>query len=159
MTTETRESKRKNPDYSGSAVNLCNPIELKTMLVDLQQYKAKQMELQAKLSQVKLYQELRELEGELETLLQQINQVVDEKGSFQDAESYLYAVKQRRISLNYDPQAFRENYPQYAPAVIKETVDTTRLNGLIKGGLLDTGELLSKGVATESESYAYIVKV
>ena len=79
-------------------------------------------------------------------------------GSYQDLDKGWYAVKQRKVSKSYNAEAFEKTYPQFAPAVIIKTVDTTKLNGLIKGGLLAEDDLVDVHIIKESESFAYIIK-
>ena len=153
---------KKNTDYSASAVNLCNPPEVKELLERLQ---VKQVSLQAITEKIEacVPAELREGAsslnndiGELKMLLQQC---VDRQGSYQDIERGEYAVKQRRVSKNYNVEPFEKTYPQFAPAVIVKAIDTSKLNGLIKGGLLDEARLEADGVLVCTSSFAYIIKV
>ena len=161
MTTETR---RKNIDYSASAVNLTNSVQL---LVDLRAMRGltdQIAELQAKMDAC-IPQDLKDLMSSLQTQLngcsQGVRTDIDTYGSYQDLDSGMYAVKQRKVSVSYDPARFKFLYPQYAPAIIVESVDTAKLKGLIKGGLLKEEDLKHPDVAIakETESFAYIVKV
>ena len=150
-----------NIDYSKSAVNLTNPRELKDALGAQGERMLDLARLQEKIdacvpSELKV--ELANLQKEIVAENEGIRGYIDTLGSYQNVEAGMYAVKQRKVSISYDPQVFRAQYPDYAPAVIKETVDGTKLNGLIKGGLLTQEDLEKKGVSTKSESFAYIIK-
>ena len=159
--TETKATK-KNTDYSASAVNLCNPPQVAAdlgMLADM-------------------YKNLTILQEEANTLIPQalkdrieichkyiaeqeqgLRIVIDEFGSFQDITFGQYGIKQRKVSKSYKAEPFEKNYPQFAPAVIVKVVDTAKLTGLIKGGLLDEVRLEADGVLVCTESFAYIIKV
>ncbi len=150
-----------NIDYSKSAVNLTNPIDAQKCLKDLSSFKSALVEVLSDISlaiPIELLAKKATLENDIDTVCEVLRTIMDEQGSYQDVEAGMYAVKQRKVSISYDPQVFRAQYPDYAPAVIKETVDTTKLNGLIKGGLLTPEDLEKQGVSSKSESFAYIIK-
>ena len=151
----------KNTDYSASAVKMVNPPEIKILLGELQKLKADMLILNEQVDAL-IPQELRDrieicqkwiIEKELDIRL-----AVDMFGSYQDLEQGQYAIKQRKISKSYDAQKFEAIYPQYSPAVIIKAVDTTKLNGLIKGGLITNDELILHAITKETESFAYIIK-
>ena len=150
-----------NMDYSKSAVNLTNPVQLQVDLRALAGLTSQIQELQAKMDAC-IPQELITLMESLQTQRQGcetgLRSDIETYGSYQDITVGDYAVKQRKVSISYDPQVFRAQYPDYAPAVIKETIDSTKLNGLIKGGLLTPEDLEKKGVSSKSETFAYIIK-
>jgi hypothetical protein len=152
---------KKNTDYSASAVNLVNPIETKELLEELQKMKANQLILKEQVDKL-IPQELKDrMEINLKWMVEQETRIrlsIDTFGSFQDLEDGWYAVKQRKVSKSYNAEAFEKIYPQYTPAIIIKAVDTTKLTGLIKGGLLDEAGLKNNGVIKESESFAYIIK-
>ena len=70
-----------------------------------------------------------------------------------------YALKQRKVSKSYKPEPFEKAYPQFAPAVIIKAIDTSKLTGLIKGGLVNEAQLEADGVLVCTESFAYIIRV
>lgn len=94
----------------------------------------------------------------------EIKNAVLTDGGYQDVDAGLYALQQKRISYTYDAYRFEQRYPEYAPAVIVRAVDTIKLSGLIKGGLISMDALLTKGgpsneaIATEKPSFAFILR-
>lgn len=150
-----------NVDYSNSAVNLTNPPQVVESLLAQRERQLRLADLQDKMNACipnELKVELANLQKEIATENEGIKGYIDTFGSYQDLERGMYAVKQRKVSVSYDPQIFRVQYPAYAPAVIKETVDTAKITGLIKGGLLTPEDLENKGVSMKSESYSYIIR-
>ena len=160
----TTEPKRKNIDYSASAVNLTNPVQLQVDLRALDGLAKQIEELQAKMDAC-IPQELITSMDSLQTQRRAcevgLRSDIESYGSFQDLSLGWYAVKQRKVSVSYDAARFKFLYPQYALAVIIESVDTAKLKGLLKGGLLREEDLKHPDVAIakESESFAYIVKI
>ena len=151
----------KNIDYSASAVKMVNPPETHTLLGELKNLKADLLVLNEQVDAL-IPQELRDrieicqkwiIEKEVDIRL-----AVDMFGSYQDLDKGWYAIKQRKVSKSYNAEKFEAIYPQYSPAVIIKAVDTTKLNGLIKGGLITNDELILHAITKETESFAYIIK-
>jgi hypothetical protein len=162
MTTEQKA--RKNTDYSASAENLTNPLELELDLRAIKGLGNQIAELQTKIDSlipIEMKDLMTSLQVQLNAATQGAKSDIDTYGSYQDLVNGMYAVKQRKVSVSYNPERFKRLYPQFAPAVIIETVDTTKLDGLIKGGLIDAESLKHPNVriASEKVSYVYIVKV
>ena len=151
-------------DYSKSAVNLTNHYSLLGMLRSLADSKTSLRAIEDKIEQL-IPADLKALQEKYQDEIMQttsdIQMTIEERGSYQDLEANLYAIKQRKVTKSYNAEAFEKCYPQYAPAVIIKAVDTTKLNGLIKGGLLTEDNLKNPdiGVITEKESFSYIIKV
>jgi hypothetical protein len=158
MTTEAK----KNIDYSNSAVNLTNHEQIKGMLQALAETKAFLKSVEDRIEAL-IPKELADLQqqyqDEIMQIMSDIQITIEERGSYQDLENGRYAVKQRKVSKSYDARVFKIAYPQYSPAVVIETIDTTKLNGLIKGGLITEADLKTNGVVTEKETFNYIIKV
>ncbi len=161
MTTETKETKRKNPDYTASAVDLKNPVEtldgLRKVLT-VRDYLARLQQEAQECIPKELADKISEATLGLATAEDELKKNIDAFGSYQDTELGMYALKQRKVSVSYDALAFECRYPQYAPAIVIKAVDTTKLKGLIKGGLLDEADMKAGMVSKESESFAYIIK-
>jgi len=145
-------------DYSKTAENLVNPPEVKALLDTFHQKQAELDAIRAEipaelLSKIDaIYQEL----GDLNTA---IRDAIEQYGSYQDVEKGHYAVKYRRVSKCFEnPEAFKARYPSYAPAVIVETIDPTKVQGLIKGNLLAEEELKEAGILVEQISFAFVIK-
>ncbi len=155
---------RKHIDYSASTVNLCNPLDVQ---IDIHAYAGLSKHIEEVKAQIDatIPQELKDLlsslQCQLEACLQAVKTDIDAKGSYQDLVQGWYALKQRKVSVSYDAARFEYLYPQYAPAIIVKAVDTAKLKGLIKGGLLKEEDLKHPdvGIAKETETFVYIIKV
>ncbi len=161
MTSEAKTTK-KNTDYSASAVNLCNPPELKDLLARLCEAQGNANEIKDRIDTAippELRRASEQIQDAISVLNIEIRAAIEKYGSYQDVINGAYALKQRKASKTYNAQPFETNYPQFAPAVIIKAVDTTKLNGLVKGGLLTEEQLRQTGVLTETENYAYIIRV
>ncbi len=146
---------KKNPDYSESAVNLCNPSELLELLKTRQQIMAEISTLDAVLRAYPEYENMIARQEELSKLETTIRSEIDVHGSYQDTFNGVYAVKQIRKTVSFLAEKIREVIPHYAEAVI-DGVNKTKMNGLLKGGLI-TQEQADKCSITK-EDYAYIIK-
>lgn len=148
-------------DYSKSAVKLCNPPEVEKLIA----------KWQSEGNDIRILQEQidkcvpQELKDRMEIATKYHNETydalkkaVDDYGSYQDLEANQFAVKQRKISKSYDAENFKTHFALYAPAVIIESIDVPKLNGLVKGNLISEEQLKNKNVLTESETFAYIIK-
>ncbi len=158
------EKVKKNIDYSNSAVNLTNPPQLRDALSRLHNAISRVNDLQAKID-VAIPPELSIAKSAecaiIDMLHADIRAWIEAYGSYQDVEKGVYALKQRKVSVSYNAVAFEAYYPQYAPAIIIKAIDTVKLKGLIKGGLMTEEELLTghaPPVAKENENFTYIIK-
>ncbi len=161
MTTENKSTKR-NTDYSASVVNLCNPAKLAELLAHLYEAQGNANDIKDRIDATippELLKASAQIQDTISALNAEIRAAIEKYGSYQDVINGAYALKQRRVSKTYNAQPFETNYPQFAPAVIIKAVDTTKLNGLVKGGLLTEEQLRQTGVLTETESFAYIIRV
>jgi hypothetical protein len=152
---------KKNTDYTASAVNLKNNINLAIDMKAFRGLSAQIEELKKKMDEfipLEMKASLESLECQLNACYAGIKTDIDQYGSYQNVEDGIYAVKQSKKSKSYKAEPFEKTYPQFAPAVIIKAVDTTKLNGLIKGGLLDEARLEADGILTITETYAYIIK-
>jgi hypothetical protein len=148
-------------DYSKSAVNLNNNDSVRALLVARENITIliNQYLTELKEKNKELYAKINDLNNSMANNDTDIRTAVDLFGSYQDVACGMYAVKQRKVSVSYDAAKFKLRFPAYAPAIIIETVDTTKLNGLIKGGLITADEMRDASVIAEKESFAYIIKV
>ena len=152
-----------NTDYSASAVNLTNPPEVVSAMNEYISFVSYIANLKAQLEAYPEWEELKKAEQRLADHNKYIKTLIDEFGSYQNVGKGEYALKQRRVSLSYDVSLFKDAFPQFAPAVIREIVDISKLNGLIKGGLINQDDLTKPTpsglkITTETESYAYIIR-
>lgn len=148
---------KKNPDYTESAENLCNPPEIGLKLAELHAVQSLEKEHVATLEKNETYKLLKATERRETELTAQIKEMIDAQGSFQDMGLGLYAVKYRRISKVYDAEIFAEVFPKYVPVVLS-TVNVSALEGLIKGGLIKEEELRNSGVLKDDIKYAFVIK-
>lgn len=157
-----------NPDYSASAVNLHLALpEVKEALASLKRLEADLEETQEGIENL-IPENLRVARDTLEEQIAQqqkfIKDLIDVKGSFQDVDQGIYAVKQLKQSWEYNPEVFLIAHPastfgRVRNMVIKETVDVTALNGLIKGKILDEQDLKNEGVIVPGkQTFSYIIK-
>ena len=150
----------KNIDYTQSAEQLTNPESVRLLLVKRlglnSAIQRKQDELAMR--NVDLLLDIKTLNMNLDINKAEIENAVQTDGGYQDVNAGLYALRQKRVSVTYDPGLFKTVYPMYAPAVIKEVVDVDKLNGLLKGGLLTRTGLLDFSISTEKLSYAFIIR-
>ena len=84
---------RKNPDYSASAVNLCNPSELKKIIEERQSLTDSIANYKALLEAYPEWQELRKAEQRLADADQYTRKVIDEFGSYQETCPPICAIK------------------------------------------------------------------
>jgi hypothetical protein len=150
----------KNIDYSASAVRLTNPPEIKELLDKL---KVLQSEIDTKQAVIdslipqSLSDEMGNLETEKMGLNHEIKLLIDELGSYQDFDNGRYAIKQRRESISYKPELVKEKLPaNFAGMVIVESVDTRKMEGMVKGGFITPEQAKSCGEVIAT--YAYIIK-
>lgn len=150
----------KVPDYSDSAVNLCNPPDIGVKLAELASRKAEATMFEGELADNKSWKLLKEAEQAISDTQAQIRAMIDALGSYQDLKAGHYALKYRRVSKEYHAEKFVGNpFDQYRPAVIAEAINVGALNGLIKGKLLTETDLKLLGVITEKENFAVVIKV
>ena len=148
----------KNRDYANSAVNLCNPPELKQALEQRQSFTSHISNLKALLEAYPEWGDLQRAEIRLADQDQYIKDLIDQHGSYQDLENGYYAVKYIRKSKVYHTEPFKEHYQKYVPAVVVETINAKALEGLVRGGLIEEADLRMHKVLTEDIGYAYVVR-
>ena len=149
-------TKPKPKDYTASAVNLVNPPEVAEVLEQRAKAVGMLNEAKQRLEQTIEYQNVSLLANDIAEMSHQLQELVETYGSYQDMEQGLYAIKQAKISVSYDPMRVKANLPKFADAVIEETVNKKAIEGLIKGKLISPEQ--ADACADKSESYAYIIK-
>ena len=152
------ENEKKKPDYSNSAENLCNPPEVGRKIMELQDAQSRARTIEADLQKNETYLLLKGQEEIIADITAQIKDMVDTQGSYQDIESGFYAVKYRRMIKEYHVDPFLEKFPKFAPIVVQQVINTSALQGQIKGKLLTEEELKEAGVITETPTYAYYIR-
>ena len=160
MTTEIK--KRKNTDYSASAINLNNNEIVKAGLYSLRTLRANLQTLTEQ-ANTAIPQALKDQMAETAKLIAEedatLRKAVEEHGSYQDVEAGEYALKQKCESTAYNAAAFETAFPQFAPAIVVMSIDETKLKGLIKGGLITEDDLSLALVTIKTElAPAFIIK-
>jgi len=149
----------KNPDYTESAINLINPEEVGELLAEL---KERQGELAVMESEAvaliprTLQKAIAETGAVIVSLREHLILSINDYGSYQDITIGAYAIAQRKVSVTYDPVRAKAAIPDYAKAVIKETVDKTAIKGLLKGKLISQAQV--DEFSEEDVTTAYIIK-
>lgn len=150
-------SEKKNPDYSQSAVRLCNPPQVKEALEQRQSLTSHIANLRALLEAYPEWAELQKAEQRLTDHVTYIRDAIDRFGSFQSVETGEYALKQRRESITYKPELVRQFAPEKViPFVLVETVDSKALEAMVKAGQLAPEQARKCGII--EEKFAYIIK-
>ena len=140
-------------DYSKSALSLTNPDEVRELL--LAYSKANEVAIAAEI----IYREATNLLPEGVAFVEAnkvaaeaayaVKLAVQRAGGYQDLHLGYYALMQGRTSVTYDASKVRTEIPQFADAVIMETVDGAKIHGLAKGGLIDEAQLARIEVRTD----------
>jgi hypothetical protein len=143
-------------DYSNSS-EITNPVEVETLVTQLENLESKYNDLDSRLQAYPEYNESQAVAKEVSRIKAEIKTAIDKYGNFQDLARRLYGLKQTRISQQYHVFPIEAHYPQFAPAVIVKSVNTDAVKGLIKGGLLSEADLKSIQAITETENFAYII--
>ena len=146
-----------NPDYTESAVNLTNPPEAKVLLDALAAVDSESAGLQRIIDSYPESKMLAELAEKRASICKEIESVIQQQGSYQDIDAGQYAVRQRVVTVSYDPQKVHDILsPQLAAAVIVESVDKATVNALVKAGRITTEE--QKNISEERETYRLFIK-
>ena len=158
MTTE-----KKAPDYTNSAENLCNPAEVREILL-AQRARHKELDYLNEQAQAFIPDDIKDrinaLQQEIALEAESLRGYIDTFGSYQDVEAGVYGVKYRRMMKSYHVEPFKLKYPKFVPAVVEETINVKALEGLIKGGLLNAEDLKHPdvGIITEIPQFAFYVR-
>ena len=141
MVTETEEKTKKNPTYQ--AINQTNAPEVKAALAQLRMRQCELNDLQKHLEKREpdIMTAIKNVGADIANATAELKTLIQQHGSYQDAEAGDYALIYERKTPQYDAEAFETRYPQFVPAVIVKAVNADALKGLIKGGLLSQEDL------------------
>lgn len=149
-------------DYTKTALELKNPLEVRDLLLAWgkahTEFQLAEEALQATIKGSTEDIVRNETAATLAKAHEAVREAVGRAGSYQDIAEGLYALQQSRTSINYDAAKVRTEMPKFAEAVIIEGVDTTKMNGLIKGGLVTDAEVERVIIRTDLAP-AYIIDV
>jgi hypothetical protein len=149
---------KRNTDYSQSAINLCNPPEVRTLLDNYVALQSEIDNLDLTLRAMPEYEQLTERQQSLASARKEIEQTVEKYGSYQDVDAGRYGLKQRAVTIRYEVGDFENCYPEFVPAVLTKSINVEALKGLLKGGLLGEEGLRRIGVIQEKETFRFIIK-
>ncbi len=149
---------KKNPDYSASAVKLCNPPEIAGELIELHIAQEQAKILEVSLEENELYLDLKGKQKKIADITTHIRELIDTLGSYQDLLAGVYAIKQLKRTKVYSATNFESCFPEYATAVLTKSINVPVLEGLIKGNLLNEDGLRRAHIIEDKESFAYIVR-
>ena len=154
----TEPKERKNPDYTASAINLVNPAEVKALLINRCQLEEGHRKAAALLEATTSYQLVANLTDQLRENYEQLKLLIDQMGSYQDQNQGWYAIAQRKVSYRYIPERVRAEIPApLSQSLMIEEVDKTRLERLVKAGLVTQQQAENCKEVTKSET-AYIIR-
>ena len=145
-------------DYSKTAINLTQHMEVHNLLLEYGQAKALVNIKEAELAATAEYKALQKTNEEAFAALNKVKEAIDRAGSYQHGPEGLYALKQSRTSVSYSVDSVRKLLPKFAVAVIEETVNGVAIQGLIKGKLITQGEVAQIEVR-KPLSPAYIIDI
>jgi len=161
----TTEQKKKNPDYSNTAVLLYNHKLVEEALTKYHIAQAEADRLRLELEATPLYQQwyaasqvAKEAKANVKEAKANVKEAIQKYGSYQDVEAGHYAVMQAKHVREYHAQPFIDNFPQFTSVVIEPSINVNVLEGLIKGKLLEEKALFNAGVITTKSSYAFIIR-
>ena len=147
-------------DYTKSAIDLKNPLEVRDLLLAYGKAKAETDAAQDKLDTVMAemveYQDMVEATKIADKAHADVKTGIEKCGSLQDIPAGFYALKQRRTSVTYSSSRVRELIPDYAKAILVEEVDARKFNSLVKGGLVSEAEAKAIEITTPLAP-AYII--
>ena len=148
----------KGTDYSKSAIDLTNSNEVLNLLNEYgNALEAEDIAQQAVLETAEskaFYDALHTSKKAKEA----VKVAIDRCGSFQDVGKGLYALKQRKTSVSYDPVRVREFIPDAVAMAIIETVPNRKIDGLLKGKMITEEQASSCRIVAELAP-AYIIDI
>lgn len=147
-------------DYSKSALDLKNPLEVRDLLITYGKAEAEANAAREAFETIMIdmptFKAMRVAEASMEAAHANVKTGIEKCGSLQDIEEGLYALKQGRQSVSYNPTMVRELLPEFASAIIIEKVNDSKISGLVKGGLISDVTLERIEVRTDLAP-AYII--
>ncbi len=149
---------RKNNDYAESAENLTNPQEVIALYHEMQLIQHSLDALNNKLAAVAgdVLDAIAQETATMGKVRRELIAAIDLHGSYQDVENGFYALKQRKISVTYLADKVLQFIPEFAQAVIEQVVNKSKIEGLLKGGLITIARVDT--VSIKTETFAYIIK-
>lgn len=147
----------KEVNYENTAVNLCNPDEVRDLLIEKHRLENLIQGCQKELEADEVYLQMADHQKALDELGKSIKAAIEEFGSYQEL-GQAYAVKYARKTKGYNLEPFKSNFPKFVGLCVRESIDVTALNGQIKGKLITEKELEDAGVLDYTTNYAFYVR-
>jgi len=150
----------KPKDFTESAENLTNAIEVEELLKKLSTAQSSVNSLNEELATKNepLVKKITKQNETIASLQLAIREAVEKHGSYQDLEGERYAIKYARKTEGYNLEPFKTNFPRFVELCVKETLDVQALRGQIKGKLISIKELEDAGVLEYSITHAFYVR-
>lgn len=151
---------KQNPDYTKSAINLCNPPEVETILSEYGSIEDELLAEKTALADESFVrmEAIKVLTVRLTECKAKMLEAVKANGSYQDIEAGVYAVLARTISRDWDLAAVKELVdPRFHAACIVEAVDGEVIKSLIKGKQIPEG-IVDRIYPVVKEGQQFIVR-
>lgn len=148
-------------NFEASAVNLCNPPEVKALLEKLSKAEASRNKIQEeiKASNTVLTEKHEKLTKEVSDLQDKIRYAIEEHGSYQDTENERYGVQYASKTAVYgNLPSFKQHFPKFVELCVKESIDVQALKGQVKGNLITTEDLEKFKILTYDTGYSFYVR-
>jgi len=148
----------KNPDYTESAVKLCNPEQTQAGLEALAIARQASLAADEALKGTLEYQTAKLCAGAVAEITNTIHGLIDSYGSYQLPDNGDYAVKQRKVTMIYSPSMVKSRLPELAGDIITvtEAVDKKVIERLVKDGF--TSQEAVDQCGRGRESFIYIIE-
>jgi len=150
----------KPKDFSESAVNLCNPPEVRQLLDSLsdEQGRLDFFESELKKNNADLIKKISAQSERVAEVQTAIREAIKAHGSYQDLKGERYGVQYERKTPIYSLEPFKKNFPKFVELCVKETIDINALKGQVKGKLITEEELEKAGVLLYELSTAFYIR-
>ncbi len=132
-----------------------NPKEVEQLLDNFHRLLADANDLRKQANELSggLIEQALDLDAAASAVKEEIRDAVKEHGNYKDLSTGWEARIEARVSISYDPERFIEVAPDYAQACIVQQVDTTKVKGLLKGGLVTDDQLETATIRKVTEAF------
>ena len=158
---EEKEKKAQAPDYSATAINLCNPEAVKAKYAEWNQACALLQRAEAALAEAtpELCGAVDMAEDVIKKLRGELVALIKEHGSYQDVEKSEYALIYAAKTAEYQvTEDFKSQYPKLVPLCVEEAINVASLKGCITGKHITEAELFKLGVITYKTKEVPVIK-
>ena len=158
---EEKEKKAKTSDYSATAINLCNPPEVRAKYDEWNQACALLKRAEDALAEAtpELCKAVDMAEDVIKKLRGELVVLIKEHGGYQDLERGEYALIYAAKTSEYQvTENFKSQYPKLVPLCIEEAINVASLKGCITGKHITEAELSKLGVITYKTKEVPVIK-